>query len=467
MSRLLPLALLLLLSSALLGSSCDAPRAMDLEELRRDVAPSFQYDLYCDSAGKLVGDNSAVLLVYRSEHLERVYSDAQAGNPRAQALFAQLEQTLHGSGGLLAERATGLVCHSAPACTVQWHFLDELMPSRGPGGMRLRQVLADSFSRQARLQGVRNAVLAAAVSVLLATTVVKGAAVGAAEKEAATGAAGVSVTEAGGLARQALLEQRSGRPAAEATAAVEEVAALEARLAQALEAAPRHPARLDTLARLRPSVERPPTGVAADTPRWTHYVEYWERRYEQLASPAARTDVRPPLTWDSYSALLGRFQRALEFQRSAAQVLHREARVEQGQRVWLRGMERPLTAENVGLAREGSSTVVYVDQLTVDLASLGPGVRPSVHVFSNKQHNFANRHPKEALKQVELDAIEVHTKYGGTIEVRRPGHPLFGRKVVVSKVHLVYDGTRLTADFKTILSAEASVQRATLHFHVP
>ncbi|MDY7230478.1 hypothetical protein [Hyalangium rubrum] len=430
------------------------------------MAPPFDYSLYCDPQGKLVGERSAVLLVYRSSHLERVYADAQLGTARALTLFAQLEHTVQSSGEVLANRASGLVCHSLPACTVKWHFLEELMPSRGPGGMRLRQLMADSFSRQARLQNVKNAVIAGALTVLLSTTVVKASAAGAAEAEAGAAEAGATATEAAQLARQVSLDPRLVLPRGEARLAVEEVSALEARLPEALKAAARHPPQVEVLARLRPSLEHPPVGMSANAPRWIRYVEYWERRYEHLASHSGRTELKSPLTWESYSTLLGRFQRALEFQRSTTQALQQEA-LASGQRQWLRGMERPIVAENVGLAHEGTSTLSYVDQLVVDQASLRPGMRPSLHTFSNKQHHFSAVNERDAIKQVRLDISEAQTKYGGTVEVRRPGHPLFGRKVVVSRVHLVYDGTGISPAFMETLSVEARTRGVSLHFHVP
>lgn len=457
MSRLLSLALLALLSSTLLGSSCDEPEAVPLEELQRDAAPAFDYALYCDARGKLVGDRSAVLLVHRTEHLERVYADAHAGDPRARELFRQLEDTLQVTGGKLADSASGLTCTSLPACVVEWHKLDEFMPSHGPGGSRLRQRMADSFSREAKVQHVRNVVLSAALDVLLVGTVLKTGVAGAAEAGASTAEATASSIEAGKLVLAGV----------EASLPAEELPALEARMAEAeaLEVGPRHPGRMEVLARYRPSRLQPPSGVEADNPRWASYVAYWDRRYEELAGarplPPGRAEVKPPLTWEAYSSLLGEFQRSLEFQRSAARVL------QQGNREWVPDMKQPLATENTGLKPEGSTTVTYADDLVVDEATLSPGLRPNVQSFSMKQRDFSAMSDDEAFKQVRADAREALTKYGGTVEVRRSGHPLFGKKVVVTRVHLVYDGTALSPEFKNALRKEAGGRRVELHFHVP
>jgi hypothetical protein len=121
--------------------------------------------------------------------------------------------------------------------------------------------------------------------------------------------------------------------------------------------------------------------------------------------------------------------------------------------------------ENVGLAHEGSASLTYVDQLVVDKASLLPGRTPSVHSFSNKQRGFKSMSKEEALKQLDVDAQEALTKYGGMLEIRRPGHPLFGRKVNVSRLHLVYDERGMTSELQRALSTEAKKLDIELHFH--
>jgi hypothetical protein len=466
MLRLCSWVLLALLASMqLLGGSCSEPDAIPLEELQKDFAPPFDYALYCDENGTLVGRRSAVLLVYRAEHLERVYADSLAGSSRAQALFGQLEATLRTTGQELARQSLGIACGSLPACVAQWHKLDEFMPSRGEGGMRLRQVMAASFSQEARLQHVRNTTIAAVLDVLLVGTVLKQGAAGATEAEAATAdarIAGVEVStpvEAGRLALAGL----------EARIAAEELPALEARLseAEALETGARHPQSLQELARRRPASSQPPPGIAADHPRWTSYVAYWHRRYEELAGtrplPSGVPEAKPPLTWESYSTLLNTFQRSLEFQRAVTRWLQQA----EGSRQWLPGMKQPLVTDNTGLQIEGRANPVYVDQLAVDQATLGPGRRPSVHSFSNKQHDFLGKSPKEVQNQLKSDSLEATTKYGGVVEVRRRGHPLLDQKVRVSQVHIVYDGTGLSSELQNGLLKAARNHGVQLHFYIP
>jgi hypothetical protein len=465
MPRLCSLVLLVLLASVQLGGSCSSPDAIPLEELQKDSLPPFDYALYCDEKGTLVGNRSAVLLVYRASHLERVYADSLAGNSRAQALFGQLETTVRATGKQLARQSLGIACGSLPACVVQWHKLDEFMPSRGEGGMRLRQSMADSFSLEAKRQQVRNTTTAAMLDVLLVGSVLRQGVAGATEAQAAT-------ADARSAAAEAATPVESGRLALaglEAQVAAEELPALEARLAEAeaLESAARHPPGLKELARHRPASSQPPSGVEAEHPRWQSYVAYWHRRYEELAGtrplPPRLSEAKPPLTWNSYSGLLNTFQRSLDFQRAVTRWLQQA----DGSRQWMPGMKEPLVTDNTGLQLEGRANPVYVDQLAVDQATLGPGRQPSVHSFSDKQHDFSGKSLEKMLEQFELDSREARIKYSGVVEVRRLGHPLFGQKVRVSQVHVVYDGTGLSSELKDAFLKVAPQYGVQLHFYVP
>lgn len=449
MRRWCQVALLLVLSLLLGGGQC-ADEAVDLEALRQDVAPPFDYALYCDSRGQLTSAQADVLLVHRSAHLEQVYADAQQGDPRARALFQHLESQFQAAGTRLADQALGLACTSHPTCTVRWQFLDELMPAPRAGGMRLRQVLAASFAQAARDKQVQNTVITAALSVLMVGGVVEKAEVEAAGKTASALTAGAALTE--GLAS-------------------EEAAALQARLTEAetLESGARHPARLEALARARPSLGQPPPGVAVGNAQWADYVSYWEQRYEELAGnrsrPSGAPPAKPPLVWSEYKAFRSRVQRAVEFQRDVTRVLQRNAELPRTERQWLHGMEHPLVAENVGLAHEGTQALTYVDQLVVDIESLRPGRTPAVHSFSVKQRDLNGLSREEAVQQLRIDALEALNKYGSTVEVRRPGHPLFGRKLEITQVHLVYDKTGVPSELQQPLQTIANQLKLELHFH--
>lgn len=94
-------------------------------------------------------------------------------------------------------------------------------------------------------------------------------------------------------------------------------------------------------------------------------------------------------------------------------------------------------------------------------------MKPSVHSFSIKQHDFSGVSIRDARSQLIADIQEAQVKYGGVVEVRRLGHPLLGRKVVVSRVHLVYDGTTLSEEIREPLALEATRRGVELHFYAP
>lgn len=453
--RLLALPLILLLAVTGAGCTEDEPYVRVLPPVDE---PPFDYALYCDARGQLVGEDSAVLLVRRPSHLEHVYAETEHGEPRAQALFQQLEDTFRDSGLRIAEEVTSPRCLALPmpGCKPDWSFLDRLLPSHGPGAQHLREVLATAFEQRARERGLRNALLTSALNVLLAGSVVKGPLKGVAAEGSAAGRELLAATE-----RHA------------AVAATSEAEALEARLmeAEAVSTEARHPAALTELARFRPSLESPPTGTAPGDTLWRNYVSYWERRYAELAEqrppPPAQEPPKPPLLWKGYREMHSTVQRGVEFQRSFHQFLRQELELSETARRLLRGMKKPLLAENVGLRRAGGTAITFTDQLVVDEATLQPGNKVRVETFSNKSHDFRGMTPDEIVEQAVADAREARTKYGGTVQIRRPGHPLFGKEVIVSKVHLVYDSETLTPSLRTRLTREFAARKVgvELHFH--
>uniref|UniRef100_UPI00286B289E hypothetical protein n=1 Tax=Archangium sp. TaxID=1872627 RepID=UPI00286B289E len=397
-------------------------------------------------------EDSAVLLVRRPSHLERVYEDAQRGEPRARVLFRQLEDTFVDSGLHIANEVTSPRCLALPlrGCKPDWSFLDRLLPPQGPGALRLREVLGTAFSQRAHQRGMRNALITASVNALLAVTLVKGQLKGA----AAEGKGALAAAEGRTL-----------------VAATTEAEVLETRLleAEAASTAARHPAAPAELARFRPSLQSPPQGVPATETLWSDYVAYWERRHAEVTGQgppsAGRLAPKPPLTWEGYHVMRADFRRGLEFQSSVGQLLRRELALPEMVRRLLRGMKKPRLDENMYLKRPGSTALTCADQLAVDEATLGPGARVRVETFSNKSHDFRGSPVDDIIKRAKADADEARMKYGGTVQVRRPGHPLFGQEVPVSRIHLVYDAKTLTPQLRTRLAAEVKKLGVELHFH--
>jgi hypothetical protein len=132
----------------------------------------------------------------------------------------------------------------------------------------------------------------------------------------------------------------------------------------------------------------------------------------------------------------------------------------------LGNMEKPRVDDNVGLSQEGNPSRTYADQFAIDESTLGRGI-PHVETFSTKQRNLTRLGKEDLEKQVKLDASEALTKYGGTVEVRRPGHPLFERQVPVSRVHLVYDEAFVPQrqNLREAMTRAAEHAGVELHFH--
>jgi hypothetical protein len=451
--RLLALPLVLALTAPVTACTEDEPYVRARAPVEE---PPFDYGLYSNAQGLLVGEDSAVLLVRRPSHLERVYEDAQRGETRALVLFHQLEDTFVASGLHIADEVTSPRCLALPlpGCKPDWTFLDRLLPSRGPGAQRLREVLGTAFSERARMRGMRNALITASLNALLATTIVKGQLKGAAAQEGkAAGRGPPAATESRGL-----------------VAATTEAEVLEARLveAEAVATEARHPASLPELSRFRPSLANPPPGMAAGESLWSDYVAYWEGRYAELAGHGSRQPTpKPPLTWEGYGTLRAQYRRGLEFQRTVTQALRRELDMSTTARRLLRGMQKPHLTENVGMGHGGTNSLTYADQFVFDEATLQPGSRLRVETFSNKSRDFKSWSDDEIITQAKADAKEAIAKYGGTVQVRRPGHPLFGRNVPVSRIHLLYDAGTIPPQLKTRLSKEIGGRGVEVHFHHP
>ncbi|WP_407753501.1 hypothetical protein [Archangium sp.] len=419
--------------------------------------PAFDYGLYCDTRGTLVGEDSAVLLVRRPSHLERVYADARHGEARAREVFRQLEETFVLIGQQAADAATSVRCLALPlrGCVTDWAFVDRFMTSRGPGAQHLRLTLARTFEQRAQRRGLEKSIIVSSLNLLLAG----GTAMAVMKEVAAEGEAAGSELQAGTESQLAMVST--------------DAEALAARLLEeeALATGPRHPAAPSKLARLRPALDNPPEGTASGDAMWSDYVAYWEQRYAELAgkspTPAGAPKPKPPLTWDAYHHFQDTVLRGSEFQRSVSEAMRWELTLPEAQRHLVPNMKKPLLAENVGVARTGRPQVLYPDQLVVDEATLKPGTRPHVEAFSNKSRDFNSMSKEQIREQAVLDADEALTKYGGILQVRRAGHPLFGQEVTVSKVHLVYDAAMATEDVRGLLEQALRRKNVEIHFHEP
>ncbi len=164
---------------------------------------------------------------------------------------------------------------------------------------------------------------------------------------------------------------------------------------------------------------------------WEDYLRYYHDRLDaierQLSSPSGRVTADPPRTWESYRDV-----------RSGELAAAARGRAFQGRVT--RSMEplegQYLTESDVGVSRKaapGRGEVVYPDQLILDRTT------SEVTTVSNKSRRFNPDDIAGVRTQVETDVRELIDKYGGDLYVRRPEHPLYGQKVTVREIVLVYD----------------------------
>ncbi len=491
----LPLLLLLLVLPGLLG-------ARGCSSSNKSVAPfppnaPLRLEAYGDSSKGLHSPEHALALMAHPAHREAVFSLALDGLPAALRFWAQMEAMCLGSGKEVATEHATTWCAVVPqelGCELDLSLLHSVVPGSQAGAERLRQVFLESYAAQWERQrpGFKvkmnlargslmlvGAVLAVksggaptsggsapAAGGRLQATEVRAAATTAEVRAAATEAAAAQEGAAAAAARSRAVASGAGRAGAGAqrllaadsvgatrALAPEVLEALEARLL-ALEAEAsalgRQTASLERLADLRPSLSAPPARVPADSPLWRDYVSYWQRRFSEMeaAQRAKRAAPEPPLYWEAYSHLRNRFHEGLEFQRTVTAWLQKDAAL--------------LVEDNVGLRPARYEGLTFVDQLVLDKASLAQKV-PRVESYSCKMRSFHGWEENQVAAQVAADVREALLRYGGEVQIRRPTHPLFGRTVRVSKVHLVYEAKGVGAMAESIRRA-AKKHGVEIHF---
>ncbi len=507
--RLFATFLLCLLLPWLLGARGCARSDTSVQPL--PPGAPFRFEDYGDTEDGLRGPEQALALMAHEAHREELFSRALDGSPPALRFWAQMEAMCQGSGKEVAIEHSDLVCAVIPqlGCELDTSVLHALIPGEQSGAQRLRQLFLEAYAAEWERQRpgfkvkanlargtlllgaavlsvrsgmgpnsnsggtpAREQLKAAEVRTAATTAEVRAATETAASQEgvAATAARSRAAADASvGRARsgtQRLLATDSLQPSLALTPEV--IEALEVRLLSLEAEVPalgRQTASLENLATLRPSVTAPPASATARAPLWRDYVAYWHRRFTELeaAQRSGRTLPDPPLYWDAYVQLRTRFQAGLEFQRTITAWLREEASRPTPKRTVHRGMQSPRVDDNVGLRPASHSGLTYVDQLVLDEASLVKGATPRVESYSCKMRSFHGWNEDQIRTQVTADAREALSRYGGEVEVRRPHHPLFGRTVPISKVHLVYESRGAIAHQEAITQAAARL-RVEVHF---
>jgi hypothetical protein len=419
-----------------------------------------RYSTYLDARGQLRGEDWALTLMGHPAHREQVLLQAQQGLFPASDTWSSLEGICRSAGRLLAQE------HAKPACTVlprevgcefNWNPVRSLLPGEGPGRERLLDSYKQGYdARWAQIQSRFHA----QEEIVRAGTLMAGASLGrtpaAAESRAATAESRALSAETRALAAES---EAAGARAARLVSAealglsralsAEEASALEARLLE-LEAESTGSREAFTAQELRSGSltpkPRPSALSAEDALRWDEFEAYRQRRFHEVRAQQLGTrsslSVKPPLRWEDYRQLRNHFQICYEFESKVGGILLRELELPAGSHRLLTGSRQTLLARHVGTTKTGQQGVRFPDYLAVDEATLKEGSTPRVETISVKKRNFAKMSENDVRTHVEADTRQAVGQYGGSLEVRRPGHPLYGRSVRVSKVHLVYEAEK-------------------------
>jgi len=449
------------LACAALGVGCGTAQSA-LPFIPAD-AP-LRYSTYFNSQGQLRGEEWALALMGHSAHREQVFLQAQQGLFPASDAWLTLEAVCHGAGVQLAQENARPACTVLPSeagCEFNWNPVRSLIPGEGPGRQRLLDTYQEGYdARWAQLQPGFHAMAESARATMLMAGATLGRTPATAESKAVAAESRAAAAE--GRARGAetrALAAEGEAAGARATRLVsaeslglrralsaEEASALETRLLEwEVESAGKREAfAAQELRSGRLSPRPKPSELSAeDALRWNEFEAYRQRRFHELRSQwrggKDSLSVKPPLRWEDYRQFRNHFQSCLQFESKVGGILLRELEQSASTRRILRGSEQPLLARHVGTRQSGRTEVLYPDYLAVDEATLRRGGVPRVEAVSVKKRNFAKLSERAVARTVNTDIQEATNKYGGSLEVRRPGHPLYGRTVQVSKVHLVYD----------------------------
>ncbi len=419
-----------------------------------------RYSTYGDPPRHLRNDAWALALMKHASHREQVFRQARAGLYPAMEVWLHLESVCRGAGGRTADEHAGRKCALLPSelgCELNWNAVRSLMPGEGPGQTRLLEVFKEGYDgRWAQVRKLHRVRTETARAGMLVAGAALGRGPAAAEGRAATaeGRAAAAESKALGAQARAVTAEAGARGRGLVSAetlglsralGAEEATALEARLLE-MEAKSLGKREAFNKAELRGGqleARARPAGVPEQSALWAEFEAYRQQRFAEVRAQwrggKGSLTAKPPLRWDAYQELREHFQRSIEFETKVGSVLLKEMEQAVAARRLLGDSQQPLLARRLGVKKPGQSEVRYPDYFAVDEATLRAGGAPRVDSFSVKKRDFSTQGKQEVESQVKADTKEALGHYGGHLEVRRPGHPLFGQTVQVSNVHLVYD----------------------------
>jgi hypothetical protein len=415
------------------------------------------YSTYVNSWGQLRGEEEALALMGHPSHREQVFLQAQQGLFPASEAWPSLEAVCHGAGALLAQHHVRPACTLLPqeaGCEFNWSPVRSLLPGEGPGRERLLDTYKAGYdARWALVQRTFHAQAEIARAGMLMAGATLGRTPVAAESKAAAAESRALRAEArtGALEAEARGANAGRLVSAESLGlsralSAEEASALETRLLEleAESAGTREAFSQQELRGAKPLPRLKPSELSAeDSTLWNEFEAYRQRRFQELRAQwrgsKGTLSVKPPLRWEDYRAFRQHFQGCHEFESKVGGVLLQELEQPASSRRVLTGSHQPLLARHVGTKKSGQTGVRYPDFLAVDEATLKEGHVPRVESVSVKKRTFSRMNKREVEHQVGTDIQQAVSQYGGWLEVRRPGHPLYGRTVQVSALHLIYE----------------------------
>ena len=181
---------------------------------------------------------------------------------------------------------------------------------------------------------------------------------------------------------------------------------------------------------------------------WTDYLKYFDERIrlidKDLTPPKRTLKRQPPSTWEKYlesRATYDPMRQKKEFQETLKKTISDR-----------QGDVKPEQIEiDVGLKKR--SDVGYADVVITDAQN-------NLTVYSAKVRNVLEQvrkltNPTDVEKwiasQLRSDIKEAIDYYGGTVQVRRKSHPLYGQSVFVKQVILVWDSRVVPSDYHTFV----------------
>ncbi|WNG52172.1 hypothetical protein F0U60_01830 [Archangium minus] len=214
---------------------------------------------------------------------------------------------------------------------------------------------------------------------------------------------------------------------------------VEAKLAAAeLEAmGPRLPKDAKVLKQHRPLVDAS-SPEARGNPRWREYVDYYEKRLNEVEKGTA---TKGPLKWEGYERMRAWFARGMAFERDMVNLLKADAKKPRAQRSFLGDFDNPRIETNVGVRKAGSG-LRYAVVLVIEEGELAGHPR-RVETFSFKSRDLSGLKYEALEAQMIEDAREALQKYGERLDIRRDSlQSIFpeNSKVPVQRVRLVYEG---------------------------